>query len=303
MVAHASQAPLVWIVVLTWNNYADTAECLTSLRTLSYPHYEVLLVDNASSDETPRRVRRRFPEVTVIENQRNLGVSAGYNVGFRYALAHGADFVLMLNNDTVLDPVLLSYLVAAGYEPHAGILVPVAYFYDRPDTIWSAGARRRQLPPAIVMEKRLFRQQSGYHQLEYAIGCCILLKRAALLQAGLLDETYYFMWEDLDLSLRMRAAGFLILQVPQAKLRHKVSRSTRPQTSLFWQMHGEGGVTFHRRYGSYQSMLTELGYFALREFVVKQQWQFLRPFVTGLRRGLMRPLKPIPQAELLPLTY
>jgi GT2 family glycosyltransferase len=289
--------PFVWVIVLTWNNYADTAECLESLRGLIYPNYRVLVVDNGSIDGTPKRTRATFPEVIVLENGANLGVPAGYNVGFRYALEHDADYVMMLNNDTIVDSELLTHLVAAAQSEPAGILVAVAYYYQNPGSIWSAGARYRRFPPAVVMEKRLFSPNNGYHRLEYAIGCCILISRAAFERAGLLDETYRFMWEDLDLARRVHAAGLPILQVPDAKIWHKVSRSTRPETDLFWEVHGESGAIFHRRHGSYWTMAVHLGYFALREFVLKRQWRFLRPFLRGLRMGLSRPLKPFPRIE------
>lgn len=287
--------PLVWIVILAWNNYEDTAECLRSLRALTYRPYNVLLVDNGSIDRTPQKVRALFPEVTILENGMNLGVPSGYNVGFRYTLQHGADYVLMLNNDTIVDPTMLTHLVEADQGQCAGILVPVAYHYYRRDRVWSAGARPRRFPPAIVMEKRLFSPKNGYHRLEYAIGCSILISRAAFESAGLLDETIRFMWEDLDLSKRVRDAGLEIFQVPAAKMWHKVSRTSRPETALFWQAHGESGAIFHRRHGTSWTMATHLGYFALREFVIKRRWRFLKPFLRGLRIGLTRPLKQIPR--------
>lgn len=291
-VAHT---PLVWVVVVAWNNYADTAECLTSLRGLTYPLYRTVLVDNGSTDGTPERVRQEFPEVAVIESPVNLGVPGGYNIGFRYGLERAADYLLMLNNDTIVDPVLLDHLVEAAQSEPAGILVPIAYYYDHRDEIWSAGARYRLFPPAVVMEKRLFPPTDRYRRLEYAIGSCLLLSRRVFEEAGFLDETYFFMWEDLDLSVRVRAAGLPILQVPAAKLWHKVSRTTMPGSALFWQVHGEGGAIYYRRHSNYLSMAVHLGYFALREFVLKGRWYFLKPFVHGLRRGLARPLKEIPR--------
>lgn len=287
----------VWIVVLTWNNYADTAACLQSLRALTYPNYQVVVVDNGSSDGTPARVRSDFPEVHLLENTVNLGVPAGYNVGFRHALEQGADGVVMLNNDTVVSPDLLHHLVHAAQHPQAGILVPTAYFFSPPTEIWSAGGRYRWLPPAIIMEKRRLQLGDPPRVLEYAIGSCILITRRAFEQAGLLDETYFFMWEDLDLSVRIRKAGFLILGVPQAALWHKVSRSTQPGSALFWRMHGRSGAIFYRRHSAVPklAMVAHLGYFALREFIVKRRWYFLKPFLEGMREGLRQPLKEFPQ--------
>jgi GT2 family glycosyltransferase len=294
-----SQLPLVWIVVLSWNNYEDTAECLHSLHQLAYPRYQILLVDNGSTDDTPNRVRAVFPEVKVLENGVNLGVPTGYNVGFRYALQHKADYVLMLNNDTTVDASMLGALVAAGKSTDAGILVPVVFHYHYPAKVWSAGARYRWFPPAIVMETEIHDQRDGYRALDYAIACGLLISRRAFEQAGLFDETIRFMWEDHDFAKRVRDSGLAILQVPEAKMWHKISRTTRPGTAEFWKAHGESGAIFYRRHYrlSYLLITVHLGYFALREFIVKRRWFFIKSFLQGLREGVRRPLRPIPRVD------
>lgn len=298
----APPAGEVWIVVLAWNNYQDTAECLASLRHLAYPTYRVVLVDNGSEDGTPDRVRETFPEVTVLENGVNLGVPAGYNVGFRYALEQGAAYVLMLNNDTVVDPALLAHLVVAAREPGAGILAPIFYYYDEPDQVWASGARYRRLPPAIVFEQRVFPrpEAGGYHELQYAISCGLLITREAFERAGFFDENYRFLWDDYDFSERVRRHGLKILQVPAAKLWHKISRTTRVGSRLYWQVHGESGAIFYRRHGRLGalSLAVHLGYFALREtFWNRHSWRFLMPYVQGLTHGATRPLKAVPRIK------
>ncbi len=291
--------PLIYIVVLAWNNYEDTAECLESLRQLTYPRYSVVLVDNGSTDGTPQRVRSMFPDVIVLENGMNLGVPAGYNVGFRYALEHKADHLFMLNNDTTVAPDILEYLVAAAQEPDAGILVPVVFHYYAPCKVWSAGARYRWFPPAIVMESHLHKPSNGYYKLDYAIACGLLITRQAFEKVGLLDETYRFMWEDHDFSKRVRRCGLHILQVPEAKMWHKISRTTRPGTALFWEAHGESGAIFYRRHYrlAYLFMAVHLGYFALREFVIKRRWRFLKPFLQGLHEGSTCQLRDVPRLK------
>ncbi len=289
----SDRSQTVWIVVLTLNNYSDTVECLQSLRKLRYPSYNIVLVDNGSNDGTPQLVRSQFPEVTVIENGYNLGVAAGYNVGIHYALDRGAEYVFIMNNDTTVDPEIINHLVQASCESNAGILMPVILYYHDSQDVWSAGARYRLFPPAIVMEKRIY---DGYHDLQYAISCGFLVTRRAFEQAGLFDENFRFLWDDLDLSQRVRKAGLRIIQVPKARMWHKVSRTTNPASELFWQTHGESGVIFFRRHGHpiTFSPIIHLGYFALREFVVKRRWKLLWPFLRGVQRGLEKPLIDVP---------
>src|SRR3954453_12196768 len=93
--------PLIIIVVLNWNGCADTIECLESVRALDYPNFRTVLVDNGSTDRTVVATRQHFPDVHIIQNGRNLGYAAGNNVGIRYALRQGADYILILNNDTI----------------------------------------------------------------------------------------------------------------------------------------------------------------------------------------------------------
>ena len=289
--------PRVWIVVLTLNNYQDTAECLTSLQQLHYPAVTILLVDNGSTDDTPEKVREHYPDVVVIENGRNLGVPAGYNVGFRYALGQGADYIFMINNDTIVDPAMIDHLMIAAREPNAGVLAPIVYYHAEPEMVWSAGARYRILPPTIVMETRV--ATSGYLDLQYAISCGLLITRRALEQAGLFDENFLYLWDDLDFSERVRSVGLRILQVPQARMWHKISRTTNPASAKFWQTHGESGVIFYRRHGRPFALaaLVHLSYFALREFAIKWRWRFLVPFLKGMRTGLSRQLKAVPQVK------
>ena len=105
------QKPLVYVIVLNWNAEAVTAECLESLVGLAYPNYRVVLVDNGSSDHSGAVLARRFPDVCLLQMERNLGYTGGNNVGIRKALAAGADYVFLLNNDTTVAPDLLDQLV------------------------------------------------------------------------------------------------------------------------------------------------------------------------------------------------
>lgn len=295
--AQPMAAPAVWIIVLTLNNYQDTAECLASLQQITYPATRIVLVDNGSTDGTPQRVRSDFPDVTVIENGRNLGVPAGYNVGFRYALRQGAEYIFMINNDTMVDPAMIDHLMQAAHATGAGVLSPIVYYHAEPAAVWSAGARYRAFPPMIVMETRIY--PGEYHELSHAISCGLLITRQAFEQAGLFDENFLFLWDDLDFSERVRAVGMKIVQVPEARMWHKVSRTTNPASTLFWQTHGESGAIFYRRHGRPFALtaLYNLGYFAVREFALKRRWKFLAPFLKGLGRGVTRPLQAVPQVK------
>src|SRR5512141_3354906 len=132
--------PLTYIILLTWNRWEDTEDCLQSLLPVVSEQIRVLVVDNGSTDGTPENVRRCFPQFEVHENGNNLGFPAGNNVGIRHALAAGADYVILLNNDTVVGRGFAGELVAAARRnPSAGMINSLIFFHDRPDILWFAG--------------------------------------------------------------------------------------------------------------------------------------------------------------------
>ena len=132
MPAHQLTAfPRVGIIILNWNGKADTVECLHSLRKIDYPNYQVIVVDNGSTDDSVQTFRDQFPEIIVLPQTENLGFAEGSNCGIEYALAAGCDYVLLLNNDTVVAPDFLTELIAVGeHYPEIGMLSPVMYYYQ-----------------------------------------------------------------------------------------------------------------------------------------------------------------------------
>src|SRR5436190_7401977 len=135
-------APSVAVIVLNWNGRDDTLACLESLAGLNYDNFQVMVVDNGSTDGSVGAIRPRFPGVEIIETGRNLGFAEGNNVGIRLALDRGMDYVFLLNNDTVVDPSLLSELVAAAERcPEGGIFGAQILYHSDPLKIWFAGAR------------------------------------------------------------------------------------------------------------------------------------------------------------------
>ena len=304
------KTPPVYAVILTFNRYDDTRECLESLCKTDYDNLFIVVVDNGSSDGTPDKVRADFPEIQVIETGNNLGVPWGYNVGFSHALRAGAEYVLMLNNDTVVDPLMLRHLLDAGQtDPQTGILAPKILYYDDPATVWSAGGRYRKVPPAhIILGQDA--PSSAYQkpfQLEYALSCGLLIHRRAFEKAGLFDPGYFFFFDDWDFSQRVRAHGLHITLVPEARMWHKVSKSTREtgKEALFWRVWGESSARFYRRHGRpiFISLPLHVGFLMIRE-LVKGNGRMLKHFWAGVRGGLGKPLGPIPAAGdmILPRT-
>lgn len=229
--------PRVAVVVLNWNGLADTLECLESLARLDYPAYEVVVVDNGSTDGSPAAIRERFPEVTLIETGENLGYAGGNNAGLRYAWQQEVDYVLLLNNDTEVASASLRLLVeAAEVDPRIGIAGPTIYYHDRPDVVWSAGGAidwRRGTTWMVGLDERDTGQFGvGPRQVDFVTGCALLVKRPVLEQVGLLDERFFLYYEEVEWCVRARRAGFEIVHVPQAHVWHKIMPGAQADSPL-----------------------------------------------------------------------
>jgi len=224
-------------VVLNWNGGDDTLAALESLDGVA-----TVCVDNGSDDGSADAVADRFPGVELIRTGVNLGFSGGNNVGIRRALAHGADWVLLLNNDAVADPGLSAALAAAASErPDAGVLACKVFFADPPDVLMYAGGR-------VNLRLGYWGRQDGFGQrddgrfdtlrdVDRATGAAMAVSRAAIERAGLLDESLFAYAEDTEWCLRIREAGFGVVFVPDAKVWHVGSASTggmRSPTSIYY---------------------------------------------------------------------
>jgi len=224
-------------VVLNWNGGDDTLAALASLADLP-----VVCVDNGSTDGSPDAIAAQFPHVELIRTGVNLGFSGGNNVGIRRALARGADWVLLLNNDAVADAGLPAALAAAAAErPDAGVLACKVFFADPPDVLMYAGGR-------VNLRLGYWGRQDGFGQrddgrfdtlrdVDRATGAAMAASRAAIERAGLLDESLFAYAEDTEWCLRIREAGFGVVFVPDAKVWHVGSASTggmRSPTSIYY---------------------------------------------------------------------
>ena len=220
--------PKVSIIILNWNGLQDTIECLESLKKISYPNYKVIVVDNYSEGDDVKTLSGKFKDyIHVIENDRNYGFAEGNNIGIRYALNQGVDYVLLLNNDTVVHPDFLTELVKEVLKGREiGIAGSKMYYHSRPDEVCVTGNFINYWTGDLFSIKR---RGSDTAHVEYAIevdwvsGCCMLISRDVLLNVGLLDNSYSLYYEDPDICIRAARKGYKSLFVPSSKIWHKIS--------------------------------------------------------------------------------
>lgn len=263
--------PRVAIVILNWNGWEDTIECLESLYQINYSNYRVVLIDNNSSNESLLRIKDycngkikakseffeynkdnkpiRIMEYSkeksefkvdkkdsankqlfLIENDKNYGFAEGNNIGIRYALKTlDAGYVLLLNNDTVVDKDFLGEMVNIGeVDKNIGIIGPKIYYYDEPNVIWCIGgkidwkfARGLHVGTNEVDNG----QYNEMKEFDYVSGSAFLIKRGVIDKIGLMDKKFFLYFEETDLALRAFENGYKSVYAPKAKIWHKVSKS------------------------------------------------------------------------------
>jgi GT2 family glycosyltransferase len=219
------------LIILNWNNPADTLACLRSVAALDYAaeRLQVIVVDNGSTDDSAARIRAAYSDVTLIETGANLGYAGGNNVGIRYALAHGADVIAILNNDVVIESGFLEPLLdALRSRPDVGVVTPlVAEQTADGGRVWALGLTVNWRTAAVTRNHAggpmdLWHPQPPI-EVDVASGAAMLVKREVFERVGLMDEDFFLYFEEVDWSLKVRQAGYRILAVPLSVVWHKVS--------------------------------------------------------------------------------
>jgi GT2 family glycosyltransferase len=262
--------PSITVIILNWNGWKDTLECLESVYQINYPNYNVILVDNASEDESLKKIGEyaegkiivnsdffnynkynkpiklayfengRFrskikvdlshKELIVLRNEKNYGFAEGNNIGIRFALKNlNPDYILLLNNDTVVKKDFLNYMVESGEkDKKIGILGPKIYYYDDPKIIWSVGGKV-DWKFARGLHVGINEKDNGQYEKEkvfdYVSGSVFLIKKEVLEKIGLMEKDFFLYFEETDLALRASEKGYKNIYVPKAKIWHKVSKS------------------------------------------------------------------------------
>jgi GT2 family glycosyltransferase len=229
-------SPLVVTVILNTNRRDDTLAALASLEQNDYKNHRVIVLDNASKDGSVESIRSAFPNVQIISLEENLGYAGNNNVGIKAALEMGADWVFVLNEDTIVATDCLGQMIKVGESNlKIGITGPTVYHHNEPDIIQSAGGTldRHWQPIHNGQNEKDQGQYTAPKRVDWISGCAILVRREVIEQIGGLDERFFYYWEETDWCIRAREKGWEIWYVPQAKIWHKgVQRDYRPSPNV-----------------------------------------------------------------------
>lgn len=249
-----ARQPRVAAVVLAWNRLDDTIECIESLKACDTPDLDIILVDNASRDPVAATVRERFEGVHVLENETNLGYAGGNNVGIRYALALGADYVFVLNNDAIVTPDAIDQLVSlAESDAEVGAAGARVMQYEVRDRMYGAVGTLVYLPALIRLEG-LHRSDLDLFRAtrdgDFIPGCSILFRAEALRRVGLFDERFFAYHEDVDWCARAWSAGWRSCYLPSSVIHHRgaIYQGASPVADYRYYFYGRNAVLFARKH-------------------------------------------------------
>lgn len=221
----------VAIVLVNWNSYSFTNDCIQSLYQISYPNFHIIVTDNGSTDGSGLQLAENHPAITVLYNATNTGFTGGNNTGLQYAIDKGFEYIMMLNNDTFVEPHFLEPLVAyMDANPNTGIIQPRIHFNHNRNLLWDGGS---------YFSKWLgYAYTKGYNQtvseefltikeVDWITGCGFLTRNKVLQASGLLIEKMFIYSEDVDLSFRIKALGYQLIYHPDSVIYHIAGMSNK----------------------------------------------------------------------------
>ena len=299
-----AKKPSLAIVIVSWNSFDVTANCLLTLRAVDYPNFTTIVVDNGSEDDSVAQFRQQYPEVILLENDENLGFTGGNNRGIQYAIDEQFDYIMLLNNDTLVEPDFASILVKRLEEDEKlGAVQPKIMYNQERHVIWNAGGFFNSfffLFNTRGLDETDKGQYDSAGKVDWITGCCFLTRRSVIEQIGLLDDKFFIYYEDSDWSFKIRKLGFNLLYEPATQIYHEVGMSNQNRKD-----HNEGVVSpftyYHiirnhlfmlRRYsrginkiGAWTNQVLKLCKY-IAYFILRRRFAKLKAVIRGVRHGL-----------------
>lgn len=234
--------PKIFVIILNYNGGDGLRLCLDSVYKLNYPNFEVVVVDNNSSDNSFEEARRRFRKFHFIKNNHNIGFAGGNNVAIKWALEKMAEYVFLLNNDAIIEKNTLTKMVEAmEQDQDLGISSPIIY-QGESDKIWFAGGKINWL------KMKTEHNDAKRQKTDYITGCAMLIRKNVFAKIGLLDERFFLYYEDADFSYRTRKNGFGLIIISKTAVYH-LEKSSENLDKVYWLV--LSGVLFFKKNASW----------------------------------------------------
>jgi len=252
--------PKVFIIILNYNGSGVLKKCLTSVFKIDYSNFEIVIVDNNSTDGSLEMAKTNFSKAIFIKNEANLGFAAGNNVGIKFALERAADFVLLLNNDVEVEKNFLTQLINIVAENEKIGLASPIIFDGQTKEIWFSGGHINWWRVKTNHERKI--RTERFFNSQVITGCAMLVRAEVFQKAGLLDEEFLLYWEDADFSLKSKKAGFQNVVVSSSWIYHFEKSRENPENKTYWLV--ISGLIFFRKNANFLFKIWGGLYFILR---------------------------------------
>jgi GT2 family glycosyltransferase len=276
-----ADGPLVGCVLLNWNGGRDTVACLEALERCSYRRLEVVVVDNCSTDDSVEFIRARYPEITLLQAEANRGFATGNNLGVRWTLARGAQYVWLLNNDTAPAPDALTRMVEmAERDKRIGGVGSVLHYMHQPEAVQAWGGGRINCWFGYVDHAH---EPHPYAWFDYLTAASMLVRRETLQAVGLLDEAFFLYWEDAEFGFRVRRGGWKLAVCRESIVLHKEGGSTVRNYALLDRYYTCAGLRFLSLHAPMPTLSAVLfaGMRLLRR-LLRGEWTRMRAVMRGI---------------------
>jgi GT2 family glycosyltransferase len=294
------------IVIINWNSFDLTKDTLLSLQKTSFTNYDCIVVDNGSNDASGAQLKTAFPAIILLSSPTNKGFTGGNNLGIDYALANGYEYIMLLNNDVEVAPDFLEPLVnKLNNNPTIGAVQPLIYFHHDKNLIWNAGSKYWYwigLPLTLLYYRRdeQHLQTKIQKSVDWITGCAFMIRSAVLREVGNLKEAYFIYYEDVDLSFRIKAAGYQLAYEPSSVIYHIAGMSHKSKTKgkegfLNPKVHflnGRNRIWFLKAHTPIWAIPTTLVYQFLYYslvalyFIFRLRFNKLKAWVKGIKEGI-----------------
>lgn len=300
------RSPSLAIIIINWNSYELTKDTLLSLAQTSYKDYDIILVDNASSDGSREKLMEAFPNCIHLAAATNKGFTGGNNIGMRYAIAKQYPYLILLNNDVELAPDFLEPLITIMEKnPNIGAAQPLIYFHHDRNIIWNAGGKYY---PFLGISKTIgYQKADPMHiamqenkSIDWITGCAFMARTSVIKEIGLLWEAFFIYHEDVDWSLRIKEAGYQLAYVPSsviyhiAGMSHKSKQKTKEGfvSPKVHYLNARNKIWFLKAHSPWYTIPTIIIYHAIYffsidfYFIFRLRWTKLKSLNKGIWEGL-----------------
>ncbi|MFU8773934.1 MAG: glycosyltransferase family 2 protein [Anaerolineales bacterium] len=290
----------LYIVIVNWNLKEDTLACVHSLIKSGAETDHIIVVDNASTDGSVQALRKTFgSSLPIIEAGENLGFAAGNNLGIQEAIDSGADWILLLNNDTVVAIDTLSELKKVIQKnPDFSIVAPIIYYYDHPKIIWYLGdylIRGTLITTNPHRGKKDTNNFPSFMPVDFVSGCGMMVKKEVFEEIGFFDPALFMYAEEVDFCWRARQAGYRLACATRAKVWHRISISAQKDQKSARYLRIRNQTRFYRKYSrGYQIPLMFIfslsrSVFLVIRDILRRQAHLAPPSVRGWFEGWFKP--------------